>query len=226
MSYELDLQNEQLTYTVQFSRPAFELWAQGAMMLKALYQALAPYGATLANFQLTPLTQSAAEPVCTVRVGQNGLYRLTLEKIELTFSQFSQEFFLGLPRIFSESTRWVREVVPGVTFSSHRFAYGSHSLLKSSTAEEFLRTVNGRPLKSAGTSLGNGVIYNFVVPNHNWVTQFVLDRSVVIKDALYLGFVLILQTDQLNYDSLIAESRYYLSSVLNELGLSLPELSQ
>lgn len=226
MAYDLDLKNEFLSYTASYSRPAFELWGQGGTISKGLYRALSPYGAPLANFQPSAYTPSAADTVFTVRIGQNGVCKFMLDKIELSFSNFTEEFFRSVPEILGASTSWIREAVPQLGFSAHEFRYFSHSLLKKATVTEFLKTVNPISLKAAGASLGNGVIFNNALPNRNWLTQLVLDRSVMVADGLYMSLTISVKTDVLQYDKLLVEGRAYLAGVLRELNLDVPELSE
>ena len=48
----LDVQNESLAYTGQFSRPPLELWEAGGIIIQQSCKALEPYKVTLENFQV------------------------------------------------------------------------------------------------------------------------------------------------------------------------------
>ncbi|MHB8485490.1 MAG: hypothetical protein ACYDCM_07150 [Candidatus Acidiferrales bacterium] len=226
MTYALDVKNESLAYQGTYSRPAFEFWGQGGTIAKGLYNALSPYGASLANIQPNSLTPSAADTVFTVLVGQHGVCKFMLDKIELSFANFTEEFFWSTPKILEASTSWIREAAPSLGFALHHFTYFSHSLLKTGRVEEFLKTVNPTSLKSAGSGIGNGVVFNHMLPDRNWLTQIVLDRSALISGGIYISLMISVKTDFLNYVKMLSDARTYLAGVLGELNLTLPELSE
>lgn len=224
MPYSLDIQQESLSYTVRYARPAFELWGTGGTVVGGLYNALSPHGVPLQNFQIATSVSSAADVIFTVKIAQYGVLKFTLEKMEFSFANFTEDTFRSIPQMLEASTRWLRSAIPSLKFAGHTFTYYNHSHIKGLAVEQFLRTVNARDLKSAGTSRGNGAIFNYTVPEHNWTTQVIVDRSVLVADALYLNLTLGFPGDMLDYPQLLSKGRYYLAQVLGELNLSLPEL--
>ncbi len=225
MPYELNVQQEQLTYTGHYSRPLFELWGNGGKIVGGIYGALSPYGVNLPDIHLELAQTSPSDPIVTTKIGAGGVYKFTFDRVELTFFGFSEEVLKKIPAIINASTEWIRAAVPDVKFLWHRSVYFAHGQLKGTTIEEFLRGTGPRNLKSAGIDRGSGAIYNCEVPELGWTTQLVLDRSIFVPGGLYIMLALTATHDVLNYDTLLIEGRSYLSGVLNELGLSFPELN-
>lgn len=99
-------------------------------------------------------------------------------------------------------------------------------MLKDAKVSDFLATLNPRIIAGAGQTIGNGVIFNQVRRDLNWQTQLLLDRSTIIQDGLFVSLTITVRTDVIDYDNLLSEGRVYFATVLRELDLQLPELSQ
>ncbi len=225
MPATLDLRHEGLGYTGNFARPTFELWGAGGIIVRQIYEALSPYKVSLQNFKLAAALSSAADTVLTVQVGSTVL-KLSFEKIDVTFTGFSEEEFQAIPKFLQASTIWLGKAVPDFQFSSHQIQYFSHSFLKEGSVDEFLKATSPKPLKSTGFDLGTGAIFHRSVPEKKWVTQLTLDRSQYIPGSLFIGLSIRIETGPVNYDSLLVEGRSYFAEVLGELGLRLPDSSQ
>jgi hypothetical protein len=145
MAATLDLRTEALRYTATFAHPPFALWGQGARIVGGIYDALLPYNVTLRNIQVLGNVPTAADTMVTVTIGSTVL-KFSFEKVEVTFTGFSEQEFQGIPNFLETSTAWIRKEFP---FASHEAFYFTHSLLKGTGVDEFLKTVT-MPLKSAG----------------------------------------------------------------------------
>jgi hypothetical protein len=194
--------------------------------MQNLYDALSPYGATLQSFQPTPTLPNFATPLVTVGIGASGTLKFAYDRLEFTFNEFTNEFSQSLPHLLLASTRWLRDAITDFGFSSHEFNYFSHSYIKDSTTEEVLASINPRIFKSTGLTLGHGAIFRHAIPERKWVTQVIFDKSFLLPNALFMGFGVTINQDSINYDSLLLEGRMYLASLLQELDLRFPELSQ
>lgn len=225
MPYELLVQQNQLVHNGLFARPLFELWGDGKTILRGLFEALSPFGATLPDMHIQSVQATPADPVVTVNIGVKGTLTFRLDRIESTFFNFTDEFLREIPKIIESSARWIRAAVPSFKFSSHGLIYSSHSQLSKYTIEEVLKSVGTKTLKSGGVDKGTGAIFHWAVPQKNWTTQLVLDRSVVLAGGLYMMFNLLVTADAVEYDSLAKEGRKYLDDLLAELGLVLSSAS-
>ena len=165
---------------------------------------------------------TAADTVITVQIGTTIL-KFSFEQIEVAFSRFSEAEFSGIPKFLKLSTSWLGE---GFQFASHQAIYYSHSFLKEMTTDDFLRTINPKPIKSAGIDLGSGAVFHRAIPEKSWITQLTVDKSQGIPGALFIGLSILIAGGKLDYDSLLGDGREYFRNALGELGLILPELAE
>lgn len=224
MAKELDIRWETLNYTARFARPAFALWGQGGVIMEGLCDALSEYSVSLANIQFTPSLTNATTPLLTISVGNSGNLKFAYDRLEFAFSNFTTDFFQSLPGLFSRLSKWLLGTVPKFQFASHEFQYFTHCYLKTGQTEEVLASVNARTFKKAGSSIGHGSIFHHALPEKKWETQFIIDRSTFLPNALFLSLNLTTHGD-INYESFLNDGRAYFASMLQELDLALPELS-
>ena len=224
MPYELDVQHEQLTYTGRYSRPLFELWGDGGKIVGGIYDALQPYRVRLSDIRVEPGQTTASDPIVTAGIAGGGVCRFAFDRLELTFSSFSEESLKQIPAIISASTGWIRTTVPTIKFHSHLTVYHAHAKLTGAVVGEFLKTLGQRNLKSAGIDRGSGAIYNYEIPDFGWTTQLVIDSSLLVSGGLYLMLSIATNRDRLDYGALLVQGRSYLSGILQELDLHFPEL--
>jgi len=218
----LDLRHESLSYAGNFARPTFELWGAGGTIVREIYEALSPYKVSLQNFQLASALSTAADPILTLNIGSTVL-KFSFVKIDVSFTSFSEEEFQGIPKFLKASTDWLNKAMPSFSFASHEVQYFSHSFLKEESVDDFLRTVNPRPIKSAGFDLGTGAIFHRSVPERKWVTRLMLDRSQFIPGALFVGLSIRIESALADYESLLMQGRGYFQESIGELGLMLPD---
>lgn len=221
MPATLDIRQESLSYTAMFARPPLGLWGAGGRIVSEFYKALEPYNVTLRNITLNPGTPTAADTVITVHIGSTVL-KFSFEKIEVAFSNFTEQEFQGIPKFLRSSTSWLQKDFP---FASHQAIYFCHSFLKERAVDEFLKGINADLVKSAGVNLGNGAIMYRAVPEKAWTTQLTIDKSQHFPGGLFIGFKIAIANAVVSYDSLLTEGREYLQNALGDLGLVLPELT-
>lgn len=161
----------------------------------------------------------------TAHVPAVGTVKFWFDKIEFSFSNFSQAFFETIPKTMGELTAWIIKAVPDFKFASHSFFYFSHSFVEDSTPQEVLKAVNTRELKSAGISVGSGAIFNYTVPSRNWETQLLIDKSRHLAGGLFISLDVRIHTGEIDYAQLIMDGRKYLADALAELDLVIPEAS-
>lgn len=220
MAHELLVQQNQLVHTGFFTRPLFELWGEGKTILRGLYEALSPYGAALPDMHLQPVQTTPGDPAISVSIGARGTFTFRLDRTESTFFNFSEELLGDISRIIESSAQWIRVAVPSFEFKSHQAVYSSHSIVEKSTVEAVLASLGAKTLKSGGTDRGTGVIFHWSVPEENWTSQLVLDRSVIVSGGLYLMFSLLIAGDISDYVAFHKKVRSYLGALLTELGLA------
>jgi hypothetical protein len=221
MAATIDIHHESLSYTGTFARPPLELWGAGGRIVRGFCDALAPYNVTLRNIHVSSVAPTAADTIITIQIG-TAVLKFSFEKIEVAFTGFSVEEFLGIPKFLQRSTEWLSDDFP---FASHEAQYFCHSFLKGSTADEFLKKMNPTSMKSAGVDLGAGAVFYRAIPEKAWTTQLTVDKSQHFPGALFIA-IKIAVARSVDYDDLLVEGREYLRSALSELGLILPELEE
>jgi hypothetical protein len=218
MPATLDIRQESLSYSAKFARPPFPLWGHGGRIVGGIFEALAPYGVTLRNIQVSSSVPTAADPVVSAQIGTTVL-KFSFEKIEVAFSGFTEEEFLGIPKFLQLSTGWVQKEFP---FASHEVLYFAHCFLTGIAADEFLRTINANRIKSGGTDLGTGVSFYRAVPEKLWTTKLTMDKSLHFSGALFIGLTIAVASGTVDYEALLKEGREYFVNALAELGLAVP----
>jgi hypothetical protein len=225
MPKELDIRLESLTYTARFAKPVFGLWGKGGDIVGPLYDSLSPYGVTLGNIVVHPGAANAAEPVITVWVRGNSTVKFAFDRVEFALNNFTQDFFEEFPRLFKDTTSWIKGQLPKFQFASHNFGYFCHAMVKASTAKAVLDTINPKSLRAAGISRGSGSIFHSSVTGKNWTTRITFDHSVGVPGALFIGLFIDTNTGELDHQATLVDARAYFRSILAEVDLALPELA-
>ncbi len=220
MTATLDIRHESLAYSATFARPPLELWGAGGRIIRGFCEALEPYNVTLRNVQVSPAAATAADTVIAVQIGATVL-KFSFEKVEATFSGFTEEEFRGIPKFLRLSTGWLKKEFP---FSAHEAWYFCHAFLKGPTVDEFLKSIYRNPIKSAGLDLGSGAVFYRALPEKAWTVQLTIDKSQQFPGALFIGLRLNIATGAVDYDLLFADGRQYLVKALTDLGVTLPSI--
>lgn len=74
--------------------------------------------------------------------------------------------------------------------------------------------------------MGNASTFNSAVTSKNWTTRISFDHSLAIPGALFIGLFIDTNTEELDYNATLIDARAYFRSILEEVGLTLPELVQ
>ena len=225
MPITLDLRQENLVYIGNFKRPPFELWGGGGGVVRELYDALQPYNVTLQQIQLATALPTAGDTVVTVRIGQTVL-TFSYEKIEVSFTAFSEAEFQGIPKFLKAATGWLAKDSSTQKFKSHDVRYFSHSVLKDVKVDELLTRLNPNSITSEGINVGGGLIFNHVVPRRGWAVSMTIDRSQFIGGALFIGFSIRVENPTIDYESLLVEGREFFAKAIGQFGLVLPEITK
>jgi hypothetical protein len=224
MPVELDIRQEYLGYTARFLRPAFELWGAGGVVAKAVYDTLSKHDVGPLNVPLNPAASNLSDSVITVSGGEAVTIKFAFDRLDFYFNNFTQQLFESIPTIFEECTAFLRQSNPAFKFGSHDFLYYTHAHVKGSTAQEFLKSLQPISLQMAGVSRGTGMIFNYAVPEKNWITQFIVDRSVQVPEALYVALSIKVAAESCAYASMLGDGRSYLAACLADLGLAMSEV--
>ena len=218
MNAKLAVANNQLNYTGLFARPPFQLWGQGNVLLRGIYDSFSPFGVKASDIRFETLAADITGQVITANLGTAGFCRFRFDKVEATFFNFGKSFLAEFPKICEASTTWIRREAKDFEISSHRFMYSCHGLLGDVRVAEWLNF--GRIIiTDAGKAQGTGAIFHWSQPEKSWTTQLVLDKSVVVPDGLYLMFTLDVAKNVIPFANIAVEARSYLDAIIAQLGL-------
>ena len=219
MEYVLIARRAQLGHTGYFARPLIELWGEGKLIIEGLLGAFSQYGASFSDIRVESASLNPADQVVGVTIGLNGIHRFRYDRIESTFSNFSDEFLARIPGIIDSSTSWIRQAVPTMNFSAHHFVYWAHANVSNSVGSHVLKEIGPKAPTAGGNDRGSGVIFHWDVPERQWTTQLMIDRSLALEDGLFVMFTLRVASDAIDYDAVAKDGKDYLETVLRELRL-------
>ena len=140
MLNEILIEQNQLKHTGVFARPLLDLWGDGKTVLRGLYGAFSPHGATISGIRNESTSLSPSDQVIAVSLGERGVHRLRIDRTETTIVNFTEDNLRAFPAIVDASDRWLREVSPSFAFGSHVFAYAGHGKPREASTEEVLKT--------------------------------------------------------------------------------------
>ena len=217
---KLQIQQAQLVHTAYFAEPVLGLWGEGKGILQSLYNAFHPFGAGLTDIRAEGI--NPGDQVVSVTLGQTGIHRFRFDRLETTFFNFSESEWATFPAILAASLEWVRKASPATKIGRHQFTYTSHSRLEGEAGDACLRRIGPAAPKSGGVGQGSGAIFHWEVPDRQWTTQLLVDKSLVVPDGLFLLFYLTIGVDKVDFFDIAASGEKYFSSILKELNLDLP----
>jgi hypothetical protein len=200
----------------------FDLWGDGKTILNGVYRALQPFGATLSNIRIEG--SGPADQHVSVSVGPTTqVFRF--DRVETTFINPTDQVFDKIPSILGDSLGWVRAACPDIPVAAHQASHLTHSKLSEETLEQVLSRIGPTAPKIGGQTQGSGAIFHWKVPEHQWVTQLTIDRSVGIQNGLFVMLSINAPVDKIDYRELLEAGRKYLLQVLAELGLNIPSFN-
>ena len=206
MKTEISIQQNQLAYMGTFMVPVLELWGQGGILLKDIYDALSPFGISLSDMRSEAVTSDVSGQAIRVSLTNIGTYQFRFDRIESTFVNFSDQVLAEIPKYLAAGTSWLRKRSPQFKFGVHRFVYSGHGMLKEGGAAGRLELA-ARPIVGSGENLGTGAIYHWRVADKAWTLQLIVDRSTLIPGGVYLMFVLEVARDHVDFWELLGQGR-------------------
>ena len=219
---KLIIQQNQVSYVGLFSKPAFSLWGNSSRILEELYKAFTPYKVSLADFRQDYLYPVISDVSVSVFLGSKGNYKFKFDRIEASFSNFTEQELTDFPDVLSRGTDWLRSAIPDFSFQTHLFTYHNHSKLSEGTAREFLLSFSQVSLEDIGAGLGNGLIFNWIEPKQERRVQLTIDHSLAYTDALFIQMLLIQSVgDKIDYQETAETGRDLLDSALAKIGLEI-----
>lgn len=218
----LTVNYNQLTYSGTFAKPAFDLFG-GKLAGGGLFDAFSPFGIGLHSISEEGMLSNPSTVAVNVYLGNLGNYKLKLDSVEWKAINFGDEVIPKFPEVLQAASDWLRASVAQFSYKNHVFIYNGHCAMSEGTAKDFLLGIGHKSPVILGEELGNGLIHNWFSAELGGSVQFLLDRSMPVKDGLFVQFIVVIEGDQIDYRMLSEEGYSILVAELKALGLELEE---
>jgi len=218
----LTVNYNQLSYAGTFVKPAFDLLG-GKLGGGGLYELFSPFGIGLNSISEEGSISSPSTVAINIYLGTLGSYKLKLESVEWKVTNYGEEVLSKFPEVLQASSEWLRASVADFSYKNHVFVYNAHCALSEGASKEFLLSLGHKSPVVLGEELGNGLIHNWFSPDLGATVQFTVDRSTPIKDGLFIQFIVVIEGDQIDYQSISEKGYAILNAELKALGLELEE---
>lgn len=194
---QLDIVDDQLEYVGLLAAPAFRLFTSPTALASGLYHAFYGYHSGVDDITFEGEPADPLRGSCTVDLGPQGTYKLSLERVEWERSDpWTWELDSA---VLAQGDAWLRSLRTGAPLMhSHYFTYTAHASSLSGTAREVLLELGGPSLPGLGENDGTGLIFHSRMSPDTSI-QFTIDHSHEVENGLFIELVAILETDQIDY---------------------------
>jgi hypothetical protein len=218
---KLLVQQVSLDYHGFFQSPAYDLMGEGAKIMGGLAKAFSSYNVGLGNFRTEVDVNEPAANSIIVTLGQFGIYRFKFDQVQAGLRNFtSDDDIVGLVSAIEKGDAWLRSTIEGFAFRSHAFVYSSHSSLSAGTSQSFLLSIPRREKPIViGKDLGSGVLETWEDPDLGARVHLTLGHSLVQTDGIYINYMVVFETERIDYAAVASKGRALLDRTLKSMGL-------
>lgn len=221
---KLLLDQSVLTYTGQFSQPAFALWKRDRLdLVEAVYMLFRNHNVGLDDIGFSSDGENFEDDSISVSVENMGDFTLKMGGIECSgegLSHGEQELFFEM---LGAVNSWLVSSVPGLAYSSHYVDFGGHGKLERGTAQDYLHAFNTKRLSTISSGLASGLIFNWTDPNSRWRSRLELDHSWDVPGGLFLHWLVMIEQDQIDVKTSGLRVLSVMKNALAEVGLEVEE---
>jgi hypothetical protein len=210
-------------YVGAFARPPFSLWGDGKALLEGLFDAFSEFQVSLKDFRVEGTPEDPSTQTVKIYIGSRGQYRFRFDRVEATIANGSIDEIRALPTLLAKGGLWLSAAVPTFGFQSHLFSFGAHCTLSEETSETFLSRLPTPRLSTFGTARGTGVIFHADSDERSRRLQMTVDHSLIVEHGLFIQFVLLVASGDIDYHLVFTEAEATLRSSLASLNLSLED---
>ena len=222
---KLLVQQVSLDYHGFFRSPAYALMGEGAKIMEGLAAAFSSHNVGLGNFRMeVDVTDPAANSII-VTLGTFGIYRFKFDQVQANLRNFrSDDDILGLVTTIEKGDAWLRSTIEDFAFRSHAFIYSSHSTLSEGTSQSFLLSIPRREKPAViGKDLGSGILETWDISDPAARVHLTLGHSLVQPDGIYINYMVVFETERIDYTDVASKGRAVLDEALQSLGLEWEE---
>lgn len=216
---KLSVENNQLSYTGTFSKPALNLWSDGARIFEGLLSSFDIFGTKLSDIRVDTLNQSPAGQIITADLHALGKYGFRFHQVEWLADNLTEDELGVFPSILQAADSWLRTAVEVLSFDGHVLVYSSHAKLSEGTSRDYLLRFPDRNIANIGESIGAGIFYHWEIAE---VGRFDLavDHSRSIKDGLFVQASIEAKQDRIDFVEMALTARARLDAALAGIGLA------
>lgn len=218
---QLEVRINEVEYLGLLNHPAFSLWDEGKILLAALYNSFRPFNVKLADITIGGDATSPANQDVSVRLGSGASFKFRFDRLEARLANYTESDLVRFPEIVRAGVSGIREAATDITFASHIVNSASHSLISGVSSREFLLSLPSQPKFGVGQSMGHGHIFHFAMKDGTWQVQFSIDHSLSVPGGLYVSFLIVISTPDLDYGQIFTDAREVYRQCLAEVGLQL-----
>jgi hypothetical protein len=218
---KLLVQQVSLDYHGFFQSPAYDLMGEGPKIMGGLAKALSSYNVELGNFRTEVDVNEPAANSVIVTLGQFGIYRFKFDQVQAGLRNFtSDDDIVGLVSAIEKGDGWLRSTIENFAFRRHAFVYSSHSALSEGTSQSFLLSIPRREKPIViGKDLGSGVLETWDDADLGGRVHLTLGHSLVQPDGIYIHYMVVFETERIDYEAVASKGRAILDQTLESLGL-------
>lgn len=223
MPWQLQVMRNEISYTGSLAQPLLNYLQRMNEPAKALLEAFEPFGFGFESMQALASAQAMNQQGLLFTFGWQGSYTFKLDRVEAVFWNLDESGFKRGAEILMAADRTLRKYAQGFQLKRHQLIYSAHGMLQTGQVADVLDPLIKMYPRSGGVRRGAGVIFHWDVPERGWTAQLTLDRSLLVKDGLFLLLSIEVLQDHLDFPSILAQAGQYLLDVLEEIGLALPK---
>lgn len=218
---KLLVQQVSLDYHGFFQSPAYDLMGGGAKIMGGLAKAFSSYNVGLGNFRTEVDVNEPTANSIIVTLGQFGVYRFKFDQVQAGLRNFtSDDDIVGLVSAIEKGDAWLRRTIENFAFRSHAFVYSSHSVLSDGTSQSFLLSIPRREKPIViGKDLGSGILETWDEPDLGARVHLTLGHSLVQPDGIYINYMVVIETESIDYAAVASKGRVLLDQTLESMGL-------
>jgi hypothetical protein len=100
------------------------------------------------------------------------------------------------------------------------FVYSSHSALSEGTSQSFFLSIPRREKPIViGKDLGSGILETWAEPDLGARVHLHLGHSLVQTDGIYINYMLVFETERIDYAAVASKGRALLDRTIESIGL-------
>lgn len=219
---QLEVLSNQVVYKGIPVAPIFSVTENRQKALEAMFSEFQAFN----NMRVETLRYEDTGPIHEQHVAivfGIGYCKVATDRIEVSFSNWAAPQLQEIVETMDATQRVARKLQPDLKFATHDLVYYGHARVGGQTSAEFLKGFQAPILGSGGEPLPSGLSFHWREARRGWKTAMRLDYSLAYADALFISFDADIVGDEVKLTETGPEIQLYVSGILKELGLSLPE---